>query len=425
MNEHESEKLAGILEDLGYQKTENELEADVVVFNTCCIRENAERRAYGNIGALKKHKLKNKDVIIAVGGCMPQQKGKAEEIKKTFPFVDIVFGTHNLSCFKDFLIKRIEKGKKLIEISSDEYAIYENTPVKRKSYPSAWVNVMYGCNNFCSYCIVPYVRGRERSRTPENIINEVKDLVLKGYKEINLLGQNVDSYGKDLTPVVDFSDLLKMVNDIDGKFRIRFMSNHPKDVNEKLALTIKNCDKVCNSIHFPVQSGSTKILADMNRRYTREDYLKKIDMLKTTVEGITITTDIMIGFPGETEEDFLDTMSLAKTVQFDGAFTFVYSCRSGTKAAEMDGHLDEETKKDRIVKLVDLQNDINRQKASEMVGKTVEILIDEFNLAQQIYIGRDEGNKVVHVDSETDIVGKFVTVKITKASGISLYGEIV
>ena len=207
-----------ILEDLGYQKTENELEADVVVFNTCCIRENAERRAYGNIGALKKHKLKNKDVIIAVGGCMPQQKGKAEEIKKTFPFVDIVFGTHNLSCFKDFLIKRIEKGKKLIEISKDEYAIYENTPVKRKSYPSAWVNVMYGCNNFCSYCIVPYVRGRERSRTPENIINEVKDLVSKGYKEINLLGQNVDSYGKDLTPVVDFSDLLKMVNDIELLF---------------------------------------------------------------------------------------------------------------------------------------------------------------------------------------------------------------
>ncbi len=425
MNEHESEKLCGILENLGYQKTESDEIADVIVFNTCCIRENAEQRAYGNIGALKRLKKQNRSKIIAVGGCMPQQKNKAELLKKKFPFIDIIFGTHNLADFERLLLKRKSTGKGVIEISSDEYSIKECAFVKRSTYPTAYVNVMYGCNNFCSYCIVPYVRGRERSRQPIDIINEVKSLVKEGYKEITLLGQNVDSYGKDLNPKVDFSSLLKMVAEVEGKFRIRFVSNHPKDIDETVATTIKNYDKICNSIHFPVQSGSTNVLKLMNRKYTREDYLEKIEMLRKIVPDIKITTDIMVGFPQESDIDFEDTLSLVKTVRFDGAFTFVYSPRTGTKAFDMDGHIDETVKKDRIVKLVNLQNDVNREIAQTYLGKTLEILTDEFNEEQQIYIGRDEGGKVVHFNSDKNVVGEFLTVKITKASGISLYGEIV
>ena len=425
MNEHESEKLCGILENLGYQNTESDELADVIVFNTCCIRENAEQRAYGNIGALKRLKKQNRSKIIAVGGCMPQQKNKAELLKKKFPFIDIIFGTHNLADFERLLLKRKSTGKGVIEISTDEYSIKECAFVKRSTYPTAYVNVMYGCNNFCSYCIVPYVRGRERSRQPIDIINEVKSLVKEGYKEITLLGQNVDSYGKDLNPKVDFSSLLKMVAEVEGKFRIRFVSNHPKDIDETVATTIKNYDKICNSIHFPVQSGSTNVLKLMNRKYTREDYLEKIEMLRKIVPDIKITTDIMVGFPMESDSDFEDTLSLVKTVRFDGAFTFVYSPRTGTKAFEMDGHIDETVKKDRIVKLVNLQNDVNREIAQTYLGKTLEILTDEFNQEQQIYIGRDEGGKVVHFNSDKNVVGEFLTVKITKASGISLYGEIV
>ncbi len=425
MNEHESEKLCGILEKLNYCKTDDDVLADVVVFNTCTIRENAERRAYGNIGALKKLKRNNKDKIIAVGGCLAQQKGKAQDLKDKFPFIDIIFGTHNLTEFESMLKKRIDTGKKLVEISSDDYQMPCDVPVKRSTYPNAYVNVMFGCNNFCTYCIVPYVRGRERSRKPEEIVNEVKQLVGEGYKEITLLGQNVDSYGKDLQPKVDFSDLLDMVASIEGKFRLRFMSNHPKDVNLKLTQTILKHDKICNSIHFPVQSGSTKILGLMNRRYTREDYLKKIKMLRKIVKNIAITTDIMVGFPCETDKDFKDSLTLMKKVKYDGAFTFVYSKRSGTKAYSMDGHISEDVKKERIVKLVALQNEVNKKLAKKYVGKTVEVLVDEFNTECGYYMGRDERGKAIHFSSEKDIVGEFVNVKITKANGISIYGEIV
>ena len=425
MNEHESEKLCGILEKLNYCKTDDDVLADVVVFNTCTIRENAERRAYGNIGAFKKLKRDNKDKIIAVGGCLAQQKGKAEDLKDKFPFIDIIFGTHNLTEFESMLKKRLETGKKLVDISSDDYQMPCEVPVKRSTYPNAYVNVMFGCNNFCTYCIVPYVRGRERSRKPEEIINEVKELVKEGYKEITLLGQNVDSYGKDLEPKLDFSDLLDMVASIDGKFRLRFMSNHPKDINLKLAKIILKHDKICNSIHFPVQSGSTRILGLMNRRYTREDYLKKIKMLRKTVKNIAITTDIMVGFPYETDKDFKDSLSLMKRVKYDGAFTFVYSKRSGTKAYSMDGHISEDIKKERIVKLVALQNEVNKKLAKKYVGKTVEVLVDEFNTECGYYMGRDERGKAIHFSSEKDIVGKFVNVKITNANGISIYGEIV
>ena len=425
MNEHESEKLCGILENLSFVKTDDDALADVIVFNTCTIRENAERRAYGNIGALKKLKKQNADKIVAVGGCLPQQTDKAKDLKEKFPFIDIIFGTHNLSEFEQMLKKRLDTGKKFIDICRDEYKMPKDVPTVRSTYPNAYVNVMYGCNNFCTYCVVPYVRGRERSRTPEEIVIEVTKLIEEGYKEITLLGQNVDSYGKDLNPKVDFSDLLNMVCKIDGKFRLRFMSNHPKDVNLKLAETINSNEKICNAIHFPVQSGSTKILSLMNRRYTREDYLKKIKMLRKTVKNIAITTDIMVGFPCETDRDFKDSLTLLKKVKYDGAFTFVYSKRSGTKAYSMDGHIPEEIKKERIVKLVALQNEINKKIAKSYVGKTVEVLVDEFNNDCGYYMGRDERGKAIHFSSDINVVGQFLNVKITKANGISIYGEIV
>lgn len=425
MNEHESEKLGGILENMGYIEAENTESADVIVFNTCCIRENAEQRAEGNIGALKKLKKSNKNKIIAVGGCMTQQKGRAELLKKKFPFIDIIFGTHNLADFESLLKRKLETGKSFIEISSDEYSMKECNYVSRKMFPSALVNVMYGCNNFCSYCIVPYVRGRERSRTPENVVNEVKSLVEKGFKEITLLGQNVDSYGKDLTPSIDFADLLKMVNGIDGKFRIRFMSNHPKDVNEKLCNTIKECDKVCNSVHFPIQSGSSKVLKDMNRRYLGIDSMNKIEMMRSIIPNVYVTTDIMVGFPGETEEDFNETLEFTKKARFNGAFTFVYSPRKGTKAAEMPNQVDENVKKERIIKLVDLQNSINLEHSLNAVGKQVTVLFESFNEKDGLLSGRDEGGKVINVYHNKNLIGEFKNVKITKANGITLYGEII
>ena len=323
MNIHESEKLAGILTSLGYKEATKTEECDVIVFNTCCIRENAEQRAEGNIGALKKLKKKNKNLIIAVGGCMTQQPDRAKSLVEKFPFIDIVFGTHNLSNFERLLKSRQLSSKKVIEIV-DEQPICEKIPMKRTSYPNAWVNIIYGCNNFCTYCIVPYVRGRERSRNFNEIVEEVETLVKEGYKEITLLGQNVNSYGNDLKDGTTFSKLLYRLNEIEGNFRIRFMSSHPKDFKAELVDAIANCDKVCNYVHLPVQAGSTKVLKDMNRRYTREDYLSHVKMIKEKIPNCSISTDIMVGFPGETEEDFLDTLSLVESANFQSAFMFVY-----------------------------------------------------------------------------------------------------
>ena len=424
MNVHESEKLAGMLKELNLQETTDDTKADVIVFNTCCIRENAEQHAVGNIGALKPLKKRKKDLIVAVGGCMTQQNGKAEYLKQTFPLIDVIFGTSNLNMFKEYLTKRIKTGKRVVEVVDGNYAIDESVKPYRTSYPNAWVNVMYGCNNFCSYCIVPYVRGREISREPSAIINEVKELVKSGYKEITLLGQNVDSYGKTSHFNCDFADLLAEICKIEGKFRLRFMSNHPKDINQKLVDVIKNNDKICNCIHLPLQSGSTKILGLMNRRYTFEDYYKKVEMLKNAVPNCAITTDIMVGFPCETEEDFIETYNATKFIRFDGAFTFVYSRRKGTKANDMDGQIDDATKKDRIMRLVELQNDINAQKSLEYVGKTVEVLCEDYDEKRRLYLGRDEFSKMIYFESEKSLIGEFVNVKIIKAGGMSLYGEI-
>lgn len=423
MNLHESEKIAGILTDLGYEKAQEESFADVIVFNTCCIRENAEDRAEGNIGALKQLKKKNKNLIIAVGGCMTQQKGKAEELHQKFPFIDIIFGTHNLEDFKSLLLKKQSRKKSVIDVWEKEGKVIEGTPKTRTSFPNAWVNIMYGCNNFCTYCIVPYVRGRERSRSPKDVLEECKKLIQEGYKEITLLGQNVNSYGKDIG--TDFSTLLESVAKIDGKFRLRFMTNHPKDLSANLAQIIKDNKNICHSIHLPVQSGSNNVLAAMNRHYTREDYLEKIETLRKIVPDIAITTDIMVGFPSETEQDFLDTLDLVERVGFSGAFTFIYSKRSGTPAAKMDGQIPEEISKARIIKLINAQNAKNREISKEYKGKTIEILCEGYDEKKKMYLGRDEYGRMAYFCGNDSLIGQFVNVKIIKTGGISLIGEIV
>ena len=422
MNVHESEKIAGILRSLGYEETPTKENADIIVFNTCCIRENAENHAFGNIGALKKLKKENPKLLIAVGGCMTQEKGKTDILKKKFPFIDIMFGTLNLEELGNLILRKKAQKKKVIEIREKEGEIIEFTDAYRTSYPNAWVNIMYGCNNFCSYCIVPYVRGRERSRKPENIINEVKALVKEGYKEITLLGQNVNSYGAD---GVDFAGLLDAVASIEGEFRLRFMTSHPKDFNEEVVKVMQKHRKICRLVHLPVQSGSNDILKAMNRRYTREKYLDEIKMLKSRLPEAEVTTDIIVGFPGETEEDYLATEALVKEVDFASAFTFVYSPRQGTKAAEMENRVPESVQKERIMRLVELVNSLTRKKSEKYVGKTVEILCEDYDEKKNLYLGRDEFGRMGYFSSENNLVGELVKVKITRANGISLFGELV
>ena len=423
MNLHESEKLAGILEKLGYTATQNEADANVILFNTCCIRENAEERADGNIGALKQLKKKNKDLIIGVCGCMTQQVGYAQKLHERFPFIDIIFGTHNLEDFEQLFKQKLSQRKAVISVWEKEGAIKEGTPKCRTSFPNAWVNITYGCNNFCTYCIVPYVRGRERSRKLEDILAECKSLVQQGYKEITLLGQNVNSYGNDLEGV-DFATLIDEVSKIEGDFRLKFMTNHPKDLTEKLVLSIKNSNKTVKSIHLPVQAGSNRILKLMNRKYTREDYLEKVKILRKHIPDIAITTDIMIGFPTETHEDFLDTLNLVKEVRFAGSFTFIYSQRNGTPAAKMEGQIDEQTSKERIMQLIDTQNAINREHSSEYLNKTVTILCEGYDEKKDLFLGRDTYGRMVYFNGTPEHIGKFVNVKITKTGGISLIGQL-
>lgn len=425
MNVHESEKIAGILRRIGYGEESGIEDADIIVFNTCCIRENAENHAFGNIGALKKLKKQKPGLLIAVGGCMTQEKGKTEILKKKFPFIDIMFGTLNLEELEQLILRKKTQKKKVIEIREKEGDIVETDDAYRTSYPNAWVNIMYGCNNFCSYCIVPYVRGRERSRKPDNIVNEVKRLVAEGYKEITLLGQNVNSYGSDGgTDGVTFAQLLDEVASIEGKFRLRFMTSHPKDFNEDVVKVMEKHRKICRLVHLPVQSGSNAVLKAMNRRYTREKYLDEIRMLKSRLPETEVTTDIIVGFPQETEEDYLDTVELVKEVDFASAFTFVYSPRQGTKAATMEGQIPEEVQKERIMGLVDLVNSLTRKKSEKYVGKTVEILCEDYDSKKDLYLGRDEFGRMGYFRSEKNIIGEFVSLNVTKANGISLFGEI-
>lgn len=424
MNVHESEKLAGILRANGYtDECPTAEEADIVVFNTCCIRENAENHAMGNIGALKKVKRARPQMLIAVGGCMTQQPDAAQRLRKKFPFVDIVFGTHNLDEFGALLARKAAQKKAVVAIPEKEGAIREEDYSYRTSYPNAWVNIMYGCNNFCSYCIVPYVRGRERSRDPESIVREVHDLLDKGYREITLLGQNVNSYSADLGGGMSFPQLLYRICEEQGKFRLRFMTSNPKDFGEELIEAIAELPQVCKLIHLPVQAGSDRILKLMNRRYTAREYLEKLEALRKRVPGCEVTTDIMVGFPTETEEDFEQTLALVRRADFASAFTFVYSRRSGTKAAEMEGQIPEEVQKERIMRLVELVNEKTREKSRAYLGKTTEILVEDFDKKRGLYLGRDEYGRMGYFQSDKDRIGEFVRLKITDASGISLYGE--
>ena len=425
MNVHESEKLAGILRANGYtDECPTAEEADIVVFNTCCIRENAENHAMGNIGALKKVKRARPQMLIAVGGCMTQQPDAAQRLRKKFPFVDIVFGTHNLDEFGALLARKAAQKKAVVAIPEKEGAICEEDYSYRTSYPNAWVNIMYGCNNFCSYCIVPYVRGRERSRDPESIVREVHDLLDKGYREITLLGQNVNSYSADLGGGMSFPQLLYRICEGQGKFRLRFMTSNPKDFGEELIEAIAELPQVCKLIHLPVQAGSDRILKLMNRRYTAREYLEKLEALRKRVPGCEVTTDIMVGFPTETEEDFEQTLTLVRQADFASAFTFVYSRRSGTKAAEMEGQIPEEVQKERIMRLVELVNEKTREKSRAYLGKTTEILVEDFDKKRGLYLGRDEYGRMGYFQSDKDRIGDFVRLKITDASGISLYGEL-
>ena len=424
MNVHDSERIAGMLSELGYSSCDSMEEADVVVFNTCCIRENAENHAYGNIGMLKKLKSAKRDMIIAVGGCMPQQIGKADILHKKFPYVDVIFGTHNLNKLKDYILERQSGKKSVIEIFDSEGEIVEGEHPLRTSYPNAWINITYGCNNFCSYCIVPYVRGRERSRRSENVIEEARSLVSDGYKELTLLGQNVNSYANG-SDDIRFPALLEKIAAIDGKFRLRFMTSHPKDFSEELAKAIASNGKICRCVHLPVQSGSDRILKAMNRKYTSADYLKKIEILKKYVPDCAVTTDLIVGFPGETDEDFKATLNLVKEVGYSSAFTFVYSKREGTVAAKMPDQVPEEVCKERIMELVALVNSLTREHSAKYVGKTCEILCEGYDDKRGLFLGRDEYGRMGYFASEKNIIGEFVNMFVEEANGVSLMGKIV
>ncbi|MBE6050880.1 MAG: tRNA (N6-isopentenyl adenosine(37)-C2)-methylthiotransferase MiaB [Clostridium sp.] len=426
MNEEDSEKLSGMLKSIGYTRTEEKEEASIILFNTCCVRENAENKVYGNLGNLKKLKKKNPDLIIGICGCMMQQQGMADKILKEFPYVDIIFGTHNAYKFPEYLNRVQTEGVQVKEILDKETKIVEGIPVDRESSVKGFVTIMYGCNNFCTYCIVPYVRGRERSRKPEDIENEIKDLVAKGYKEVTLLGQNVNSYGKGLEEEINFAGLLRRVNKIEGLERVRFMTSHPKDLTEEVIMAIKECDKLCEQIHLPVQSGSDRILKIMNRHYDREKYMSLINKIKKEIPDCTITTDIIVGFPGETDEDFEDTLSLVKEVGYDSAFTFIYSRRNHTPADKMEDQVPDEVKHERFNRLVSVVNEgvIKGNKIYE--GKTVEVLVEGPSKNDETKLmGRTRNGKLVNFEGSEDLVGKLVNVHIKRAQPFSLLGEVV
>ncbi len=426
MNVHESEKVAGILESLGYVETHKDENADIIVFNTCCIRDTAEQRALGNIGMTKKLKQKNKNLLIVVLGCMTQQDGNAEMLKQKYPYVDIVLGTKNVHLLGDLVKKHQTKNFKFrnVEQPLDYLNIDEKNPMYRTSFPNAWINIMYGCNNFCTYCIVPYVRGREISRDMNSVLKEVKQSIDEGYKEITLLGQNVNSYGNDREDGTTFAKLLNEIDKIDGKFRVRFMTSHPKDLNDDVIDAIANSKHICKNIHLPVQAGSDNVLKDMNRRYTQAHYLNLIEKIRAKMPNCGITSDIMVGFPTETEEDFLQTMLLAKKAKYSTAFTFVYSPREGTPAAKME-QIPSEIKKDRIIRLVQLQNEITKEVSKTYIGNVFEVLVEDVVEKKDGYVcGRTDCGRLVSFKGDKNLIGQFVNVKVEEAHTASLFGTI-
>lgn len=426
MNEEDSEKLSGMLSCLGYEETKTKELADIIILNTCSIRENADNKAIGHIGELKKIKKEKPNTIICITGCFAQQKGNADKIITKFPFIDIIFGTHNLHKFPEYLNSAMKKSIKIKEIFSKEGEIKEGIPIKRKGSIKAYVTCMYGCSNYCTYCVVPSVRGSERSREMLDIFNEVLDLVSKGYKEIMLLGQNVNSYGKGLSEWTNFSNLLRKLNTIEGLERIRFMTSHPKDLNNDVIAAIKDCDKVCEQIHLPVQSGSSRILKAMNRHYTREKYFEIIKNIKDQIPDIGITTDLIVGFPGETEQDVADTIDLINKVKYDSAFTYIFSKRNNTPASKMQDQIPEDIKHQRFDKVLKAINKNAKEGNSLYLNKKVEILVEGFSENnKQILTGRTRSGKLVNFRADKSTIGTLIEVKIIETKSFSLLGEII
>jgi len=424
-NEADSEKLRGYLGEMGYGFTQNEFDADIIVVNTCAVREHAEMRVLGNVGALNHTKKAKPDQIIAVCGCMVQQEHMARKLKMSYPIVDLVFGPHELWRFPELLMEVLTRHKRIFATDRNEGAVAEGIPLRRDGSVKAWLSVMYGCNNYCTYCIVPYVRGRERSRLPENILEEAKGLVAAGYKDITLLGQNVNSYGLDLEQKTDFADLIRRINEIPGDFVIRFMTSHPKDATEKLFRTMAECKKCAHQLHLPVQSGNDRILKVMNRHYDREKYIRQVQLARSWMPDLVLTTDIIVGFPGETDEEFEDTIRLCEEVRYDAMFTFIYSKREGTPAATMPDPYTREQKQAHFDRLTEVANRISGEKHREYIGTEHRVLIDgetgrdAYNLS-----ARTNGGRLVHLKGTPDLIGQFVQVKIVDGNTWALYGEI-
>jgi len=426
MNEHDTEKIIWTLERIGYQQTINRNEADIIIFNTCAVRKTAEDRVFGQLGELQDLKRKNPSLIIAVCGCLMQKEDIRDYFLKKHRHIDIVFGTNNIHKLPQLIDRHLRTNDRVIDVVEDTKEISDNIDSNRKYSYKAFVDIMYGCNNFCSYCIVPYTRGRERSRSVKSIINEVENLAQTGCKEITLLGQNVNSYGKTLDEKITFSQLLTLLNEIEGIERIRFMTSHPKDFSEDLIEAYKNLDKLCNHLHLPVQSGSNRILKLMNRKYTKEEYLEKIYKIREYIPDIAITTDIIVGFPGETEEDFEETLDLVKSAKFDSAFTFLYSIREGTNAAKMSNQIPDEIKHDRFQRLLDVLYPIGLESNKKLINTIQRVLVEETSKSDEnVLSGRTETNKLVHFKGNNNIIGQIVDVKITDAKTFTLEGIIV
>ena len=426
MNARDSEKLTGILRAAGFQETDTEQQADFVIYNTCTVRENANNKVYGRLGRLQNLKKKHPGMRIALCGCMMQEPEVVERLRKSYPFVSLVFGTHNLYKFAELLARTLESDQMVVDVWQEGDRIVEQLPVERKYAFKSGVNIMFGCNNFCSYCIVPYVRGREKSREPEEILGEIKSLVADGVVEIMLLGQNVNSYGKTLKHPVTFARLLREVAKTEGLERIRFMTSHPKDLSGDLIEVMRQVPKICRHLHLPLQSGSSGILKAMNRHYDKETYLKLVDQVRTAMPDIALTTDIIVGFPGETEEDFLETMDVVQKVEFDSAFTFIYSRRTGTPAASLADQVPEDVVKDRFERLLKKVQEISAKKARRLVGNVEKVLVEGVNDHDtSLVTGRLSNNSVVHLPGTGELTGRLVDVKITACRGFYYYGQIV
>ncbi|MDD6572515.1 MAG: tRNA (N6-isopentenyl adenosine(37)-C2)-methylthiotransferase MiaB [Thermoflexaceae bacterium] len=423
MNARDSEKLVGILEQIGYEITENE-DCDFVIFNTCTVRENANTRVYGRLGQLKNYKKKNPHMMIALCGCMMQEPHVVEKIKNTYRHVDLIFGTHNIYKFAELIYNCLNSDRMIIDIWKDTDKIVEDLPSERKYSFKSGVNIMFGCNNFCSYCIVPYVRGRERSRNPKDIIREIETLVADGVREVMLLGQNVNSYGKNLEQPVTFAELLSEVEKIEGLERIRFMTPHPKDLSDELIDVMSRSEKICHHIHLPLQSGSTEILKKMNRRYTKEQYLSLVERIREKIPDVSLTTDIIVGFPGETEEDFLDTMDVVRKARYDSAYTFIYSKRTGTPAAVMENQIPEEVVKERFDRLLKEIQQISAEMTRKNVNKTMKVLVESLNEQDESLVtGRLSNNLLVHFKADVSLIGQIVDVYLKEAKGFYYIGE--